>query len=170
MKFKSGSEHAGYTHGQSNKHRTPEYDAWRSMKKRCYCKTSLKFPLYGGRGISVCARWRDSFDNFFADMGPKPAGLSLERLDSEGDYEPTNCIWADATRQNRNRRNNIRVEFRGRTVLLGEAASALGISYQTAAHRIAHGEDCSVALYAPPNYKTAFAEYLSHAALTPPPA
>ena len=81
----------------------PGYNAWRSMRKRCNNPNNRAYPNYGGRGITICDRW-DSFPNFYEDMGPCPPGLTLERRDTNGNYEPTNCYWADRTTQNRNRR------------------------------------------------------------------
>jgi len=82
-----------------------EYRAWLSMKGRCYNKKVLAYDRYGGRGISVCERWRNSFPNFLADMGPKPSPeLSLDRIDNDGNYEPSNCRWATAKQQNNNQR------------------------------------------------------------------
>lgn len=85
---------------------TSEYSAWRDMKARCYRAAHKDYPKYGARGITVCDRWRDSFQNFYADMGPKPVpGLSIERMNNDGNYEPSNCKWADRFEQARNKRN-----------------------------------------------------------------
>ena len=82
---------------------TPTYRIWRSMLHRTSNPQDKKFPNYGGRGIGVCDRWRD-FENFLADMGERPDGMSLDRIDNDDGYYPENCRWADATTQNRNRR------------------------------------------------------------------
>lgn len=90
------------THGQS---RTPEYRAWARMIHRCYHSGDIKYPLYGGRGIRVCDRWLNSFETFASDMGPRPSsGHSLDRKNSDGMYEPSNCRWATLSEQNKNRR------------------------------------------------------------------
>lgn len=87
---------------------TVEYQCWHQMKKRCYYKGHIRFARYGGRGIVVCDRWKDSFENFFADMGYRPFGYSLERKNNDGNYEPSNCMWATPKEQANNRSSNLK--------------------------------------------------------------
>jgi hypothetical protein len=81
-----------------------EYRSWESMKSRCFNPKRHHYENYGGRGISVCKRWANSFEEFFADMGPRPAGCSLDRIDPSKGYTPANCRWADAKLQRQNQR------------------------------------------------------------------
>src|SRR5882757_4331895 len=83
---------------------TPTYNTWGGMKGRCYNPKNHKFPDYGGRGITVCDRWLTSFENFFADMGLKPQGKTIDRMENNGNYEPSNCRWATPIQQVHNRR------------------------------------------------------------------
>jgi hypothetical protein len=87
-------------HGKS---KTKIYQIWRAMKQRCQNKNDRAYPRYGGRGISVCERW-ENFENFLHDMGEKPQQLSLDRIDNNGNYEPSNCKWSTQVEQNNNRR------------------------------------------------------------------
>lgn len=91
-------------HGHARKgQKTSEYKAWTSMRERCANPLNQAYRWYGGRGITVCERWK-SFDNFIADMGPRPPGLWLERVDNDGNYEPSNCKWETRKVQLKNRR------------------------------------------------------------------
>lgn len=106
--------------------KTPEYRAWHGMKARCLNPKTRAFKNYGGRGITVCARWM-SFSNFYADMGPRPPGMTLERQENNGPYSPTNCRWATLHDQLRNRRNTRLIACHGKMYVLPDLAAAYGI-------------------------------------------
>lgn len=105
----------------------PEYSSWQAMKTRCYNKNHLHYGDYGGRGIKVCERWKSSFPNFIQDMGPKPDGYSLDRIDTNGDYCPENCRWVSWQKQQNNKRNNRKLTFSGETHTITEWADIIGI-------------------------------------------
>src|SRR5688572_29552695 len=100
-------------HGKSNG--SDEYLAWENMKARCYQKSNIRYGEYGGRGIIVCDRWKNSFENFYSDVGNRPSKLhSLDRFpDVNGNYEPRNVRWATMAQQNRNKRDNVVIEYEG---------------------------------------------------------
>lgn len=93
------------THGMTG---TQTYRSWSGMVQRCTNSKNPKYPDYGGRGVKVCERWL-SFDNFLADMGASPQGYSIDRIDVNGNYEPSNCRWASAKTQRSNRRDSAKV-------------------------------------------------------------
>lgn len=116
---------------------TRTYFAWRNMRSRCYNPKDINFSNYGGRGISVCDAWREDFDKFFEDMGECPEGLTLDRVDSNGNYQPSNCRWATYETQLNNRPGfNRWIEFRGEGKTLANWAKFLGISLETLSHRL----------------------------------
>ncbi len=120
-------------HGMSN---TSTYKIWLGMRKRCMDERDSR---YGGRGIKVCERWLESFDNFLADMGERPEGMSIERNNNDSDYEAKNCRWATVKEQARNKRNNIVIEFDGRKMILQDWATYLGMDRRTLAWRLKAG-------------------------------
>ena len=97
-----------------------------------------KWPRYGARGITVCARWL-SYENFRADMGPRPAGLTIDRINNDGNYEPSNCRWATQMQQGNNRGNNRLVVLDGAEMTISEAARQAGINLGTLCARIRSG-------------------------------
>lgn len=117
----------------------PTYASWAMMKRRCYNPDDADFANYGGRGISVSERWRDSYDNFVSDMGRKPSDMTLERVDTNGDYGPNNCIWASRADQANNRRGNVRIVFQGENLTLAQWAKRLGLTSEAIRGRLAQG-------------------------------
>jgi hypothetical protein len=125
------------THGHTG---SAEYECWNHIKKRCLDPNAVGYQNYGGRGITVCARWRDSFTAFLEDMGPRPSpGHSIDRIDNEGNYEPSNCRWATRREQSRNRRTNVWVTYQGKSMVLADAARASGLSQSLLWRRLKQG-------------------------------
>lgn len=115
--------------------RTPEYKAWIGMKARCYSPSSAAYYKYGARGVTVCERWM-TFENFFADMGKKPSpSHSIDRIDGSKGYEPGNCRWATAKQQQLNLKNNVRLDFDGKSLTAGEWSEIVGIDAKTISSR-----------------------------------
>lgn len=131
-----------YKHG---KRRTPEFDTWYNMKRRCSDPNNEMYKNYGGRGIKVCERWLgdDGFSNFLADMGEKPSEKhSIDRIDVDGGYCPENCRWATVGQQAANKRNSIRVIVDGEKHLcLAQAVREVGMDRQTAYERYWAGRE-----------------------------
>ena len=107
---------------------TPTYRSWSHMKSRCTNPHHKYYRHYGGRGITICQRWMDSFEAFLEDMGERPSmKYSIDRIDNDGNYEPGNCRWATWKEQARNSRNNRTIAFRGRVLCVTEWAEVTGI-------------------------------------------
>lgn len=121
------------THGMKH---TETYVIWERMKSRCYYIKDISYKNYGALGIVVCDSWKNSFENFYNDMGKKPVGMSLDRINTSKNYSKENCRWADRTTQNRNRRNNIIVELHGSKKVLSQLSEETGIKYGTLYKRI----------------------------------
>jgi hypothetical protein len=115
------------THGKS---KTRTWAIWCRMRNRCFNSRSPDFYLYGGRGITVCSRWLE-FENFLSDMGEAPAGLSIDRINHNGNYEPGNCRWATPMQQGQNKRNNKTVILDGQRITVSEACRRLMVSPST---------------------------------------
>lgn len=127
-----------------------EWNTWAGMKARCYSEGDPSFHRYGGRGIRICDRWLHSFAAFLDDMGRRPPGTTLDRIDNDGDYEPGNCRWATALEQQGGRSTSKRLEFRGRTQTIAAWARELGISDITLGARLGrYGWSVERALTAP---------------------
>lgn len=125
------------THGMRN---TPEYKAWCNIKARCSNPKTAQFDRYGGRGIAVCAEWETSFEQFYADMGPRPStGHSIDRKDVNANYSPENCRWATRREQMANTSRNKFVEVNGIPMIQAEAARQLGITVSGLRYRMRQG-------------------------------
>jgi hypothetical protein len=134
------------THGQT-KSRT--FTTWAAMKNRCHSSTSQWYSRYGGRGIKVCDRWLESFENFLADMGERPDGASIDRIDNDGNYEPSNCRWATRLQQERNKGSNRYFTINAERRALSEWCELYGANYQRVYARLLLGWDIEKALTAP---------------------
>jgi hypothetical protein len=113
----------------------PIYGIWAKMRARCLSPTDPAYAAYGGRGITVDSAWSD-FHKFKADMGPRPDGYTLDRINNDGPYSPGNCRWASAQEQANNRRSNYFIEFEGRRMTIADWARAKGMRVNTLNMRI----------------------------------
>lgn len=113
------------THGMTG---TKTYYVWKAIQQRCNNSKRDSYSRYGGRGIKVCERWSESFENFLEDMGICPSGMSIEREDFDGNYEPSNCRWATSKEQANNRSTNRNITHDGRTQTMAQWAEEIGIS------------------------------------------
>ena len=133
------------THAMS---KTPIYGIWWAMMQRCHDPNHHASHRYGGRGIEVCEQWR-SFDGFFADMGHRPEGMSLDRVDNNGPYSPENVRWRSAREQGRNKNNNRLISHNGVTKCLVEWGEITGFGQDVISARLSRGWDVARALTTP---------------------
>lgn len=119
-----------------NMTKTKTYRTWIGLKVRCTNPYDKGYPSYGGRGITICPRWLESFENFLEDMGEAPEAMSLDRIDNNGNYEPGNCRWATMKEQGNNRRSNRLIEFEGKTQTIMQWAREKGLTFDTLRKRL----------------------------------
>jgi hypothetical protein len=140
--MKRGENLRKYDHsGPTYRTRPIEYRVWAGMKVRCVNPNGQDWLLYGGRGIRVCERWSGSFAAFFEDMGPRPTSRhSIDRIDSDGHYEPANCRWATAKEQANNwKTRNRRITYNGETLTVPQWAERLGLTRESLRDRLDSG-------------------------------
>lgn len=128
--------------------RTPTHRTWDHMIQRCTNPNSDGYADYGGRGITVTDRWL-SFDSFLSDMGRRPDGTTIDRIDNTKGYEPGNCRWATAAQQTRNTRRNRLITYNGKTMCVADWASSIGLTFMALHHRINRGWSIERALTTP---------------------
>ena len=143
------NKEAGVKRSTHGKHGSPEYWAWAAMKDRCNNKNNPNYYRYGGRGILVCERWM-KFEQFFADMGMKPSKKhTLERLDNDEGYSPSNCAWKPMLEQARNKVSNVILEIDGVKKCLCDWAKLSPVTYQTIQWRLRCGMTTKEAVFTP---------------------
>ena len=132
-----GLASARHGHARHTGAETPTYKSWLAMRRRC---VDPKKPGYAGQGVTVCERWRDSFEAFLEDMGERPSrAYSIDRIDNSKGYEPSNCRWATRSQQQRNKRNNVVLTFNGETMTLMDWVERTGLAEGTITSRIKAG-------------------------------
>jgi hypothetical protein len=145
-----GCGEGNYKHGHDTKRaRSPEYVTWTNMKMRCYNTSNAHYGNYGGRGITIHDSWRNDFAAFFAYVGPRPPACTLDRINNDGNYEPGNVRWAQRRVQTLNKRNTVRVTYKGESRPLMEWCEELGMTYGVANQRINVGWSVEDALTIP---------------------
>lgn len=142
----SGKRHRTHGHGYG----TQVYKAWQSLKDRCLNPKHRQYSEYGGRGITVCERWQQSFENFLADMGEPAQGMSLDRIDNNGPYSPENCQWATRLEQQNNRRATHMLTYNDRTQSLSDWITELHLNRPLVLYRLRYGWPIHEAFTIPP--------------------
>jgi len=135
-----------YKHGMTG---TPEYKVWDAMKGRCLCLTNKRFKDYGGRDITVCAKWEKSFVNFYKDVGPRPKNHTLERIDNNKGYYPENVKWATQKEQANNTRQNHLINLHGWIMSIAQWATFSGVRQGTIRNRLYPGWPAEKAIFKP---------------------
>lgn len=145
-----------------------EYRIWSGMKTRCYNTASKDYDRYGGRGIEVCDRWKDSFENFLEDMGSRPSpDHSIDREDNNGHYEPNNCYWATTVEQGNNKRSNVVLDHGDRKLTRTQLSRETGIAYHNLKRRTTNGMGLDEALETPVrSYKDREERVFTHNGIT----
>jgi len=133
------------THGHTSSKRSPTYISWCDMRARCNNKDSK---YYASEGITYCSEW-EKFENFLADMGERPKGKTLDRIDPTGNYEPNNCRWSTNKEQANNRKHNFIIDYEGRPLTLGQLCDELKLQYQLMHKRLTKGWDLATAITKP---------------------
>lgn len=137
------------THGHSGNGKSPTYQSWQHAKARCNNPNSAAYAQYGARGITFCERWA-SFEMFLADMGERPAGTTLDRVDGAKGYSPDNCRWATWAQQRRNVNTNVWITHNGETLVIEDWAKRVGITAPALSKRLRKGWPIEEALTRPP--------------------
>jgi hypothetical protein len=133
------SRQASVIHGKSE---TPEFAIWTGILTRCFNPKAKSYQRYGGRGITMCALWKDSFEAFLSDMGPRPSPeYSIDRINNDGNYEPNNCRWATPVEQANNRGNNLLITIDGRTQTVHDWSRETVLSVSAIWQRVRRNKD-----------------------------
>ena len=144
------SEYIGDGHRTHGRSKTSEHNIWCAMRRRCGDKSNARYSRYGGRGITVCERWASSFENFFEDMGPRPSRHhSIDRINNDGNYEPSNCRWATQLVQCHNSSVSTNLTHNGETKCIKDWAAHAGISSKSMYTRLANGWSIEKAISTP---------------------
>lgn len=128
---------------------TSTYRSWGSMNTRCKNPSNHNYSKYGGRGIKVCSRWSNSFENFYKDMGDRPDGTSLDRINNDGNYCKSNCRWSSPKEQSNNRRSNRLITWQNITLTLKQWTETLEVPLSRIAYRLDHVWTVEDALFEP---------------------